>query len=114
MLKNQQPQERYPAGHVIFEKGQERGVAYVVSQGVVEIFSGDTVLNEIGEGEIFGEMALIDKGPRSAGARAKTDVLLVPLDEKRFLFLVQQTPFFAIQMMQLLVERLRQRLERAA
>ena len=56
---------------------------------------------------IFGEMALIDDAPRSATAVAVTDVELVPVSEKQFLFLVSQTPFFAIKVMRVLARRLR-------
>jgi CRP-like cAMP-binding protein len=52
-------------------------------------------------------MALIDDSPRSATVIAKTDVKLVPISRERFMFLVQNTPFFAIEVMQTLVGRLR-------
>jgi CRP/FNR family cyclic AMP-dependent transcriptional regulator len=52
-------------------------------------------------------MALIDHGPRSATAVAATDVTLVPVGEKQFLFLVSRTPYFAINVMKVLVQRLR-------
>ena len=56
---------------------------------------------------IFGEMALIDNEPRSATAVAITDVELVPISEKQFLFLVTQTPYFALKVMRILAQRLR-------
>ncbi len=52
-------------------------------------------------------MALIDQAPRSADAIAVTDVTLVPVSEKQFLFLVSQTPFFALKVMRVLARRLR-------
>jgi CRP-like cAMP-binding protein len=64
-------------------------------------------LAELSTNEIFGEMALIDDAPRSATAVAKTDVELVPISEKQFLFLVSQTPFFALKVMRVLARRLR-------
>ena len=51
--------------------------------------------------------AFIDHRPRSASAVARTPCLLVPIDEKQFQFMVQQTPFFALQVMRVLTERLR-------
>jgi len=54
-----------------------------------------------------GEMALIDSSARSATAVARTDCELIPVDDKRFMFLVQQTPFFAIHVMRVLADRLR-------
>jgi CRP/FNR family cyclic AMP-dependent transcriptional regulator len=56
---------------------------------------------------MFGEMALVDSAPRSADAVAVTDVTLVPISEKQFLFLVSQTPFFALKVMRVLARRLR-------
>lgn len=53
-------------------------------------------------------MALIDASTRSATAVARSDRELIPVDEKPFTFLVQQTPFFAIHVMRVLADRLRQ------
>jgi len=65
------------------------------------------IIYSIGSGGILGEMALIDTQLRSATAVAQTDCKLVPINEKRFVFLVQQTPFFAIEVMRIMAERLR-------
>jgi len=52
-------------------------------------------------------MALIDASPRSATVVAVTDVKLVPVGEKQFLFLVSRTPYFALNVMRVLAQRLR-------
>jgi CRP-like cAMP-binding protein len=52
-------------------------------------------------------MALIDDEPRSASARARSDCCVFPIDEARFQSLVQETPFFALQVMKTLARRLR-------
>jgi CRP/FNR family transcriptional regulator, cyclic AMP receptor protein len=52
-------------------------------------------------------MALIDSLPRSATAIAVTDCRLAPINEKQFLLLVQETPFFSLYVMRVLAERLR-------
>ena len=65
------------------------------------------VLDTLGPGSLVGEMALIDAQVRSATATAKSACRLAPVTEKRFLFMVQQTPFFALQVMRILAERLR-------
>ena len=57
--------------------------------------------------DLRGELALIDRRPRSATAVAVTACVLAPIDEKQFQFMVQQTPFFALQVMRVLTERLR-------
>jgi CRP-like cAMP-binding protein len=100
-------QESFQAGQVIFAEGQPGKIMYVVTSGEVEIKIGETVIETIGSGDILGEMALIDTQPRSATAIAKTDCQLAPIDEQRFTFLVQQTPYFALQVMRIMADRLR-------
>jgi len=97
----------HAAGQTIFREGDNGEHMYAVVTGEVEIVTDGKVLETVGEGGVFGEMALIDRNPRSASAIAKTDCSVVGVDEKRFQFLVQQTPFFAIQMMRILAGRLR-------
>jgi len=99
--------KKIPAGEVIFQAGEPGTFMYVVSEGEVEILVGTRVVETVRSGSLFGEMALIDNSPRSAKALAKTDCTLVPVDQRRFEFLVQQTPFFALQVMQLMADRLR-------
>ncbi len=96
-----------PAGQVIFQKGGIADQMYVVIEGEVEITIDGKFLDITGVGGIVGEMALIDSSPRSATAIAKTECKLVPVDQKRFTFLVQQTPNFAINVMKIMVERIR-------
>ena len=95
------------AGEVIFKEGDEAHQLFVIKSGEVIIQSGNRKLAELSTNQIFGEMALIDDAPRSANAVAKTDVELVAVSEKQFLFLVSQTPFFALKVMRVLARRLR-------
>ena len=74
----------------------------------MEIKVGNKIVETVSVDEFFGEMALIDGGIRSATAVAKTDCSLVPINEKQFLFMVQETPFFALRVMRTLTARLRQ------
>jgi CRP/FNR family cyclic AMP-dependent transcriptional regulator len=95
------------AGEIIFSEGDEANQLFVIKSGEVSIRSGNRTLAELSSNTIFGEMALIDAAPRSATAMAKTDVELVPISEKQFLFLVSQTPYFALKVMRVLARRLR-------
>ena len=95
------------AGEIIFKEGDEAHQLFVIKSGEVAIQSGNRTLAELSTNHIFGEMALIDDAPRSATAVARTDVELVPISEKQFLFLVSQTPFFALKVMRVLARRLR-------
>jgi len=98
-------------GETIFAEGQPADVMFAVLEGEVEIFKHGKVLETISPGGIFGEMAIIDGLPRSASAIARTDCNLAAVDGKRFTLLVQQTPYFAIEIMQMLTERLRRNME---
>ena len=95
------------AGEIIFSAGDEATEFYVVRAGKVTVRLRNRTLATLGEGEIFGEMALIDAGPRSASAIAETDATIVPVSEKQFLFMVSEAPYFALSVMRVLVERLR-------
>ncbi len=95
------------AGDVIFREGDEANALFVIKSGQVRIQIGNRTITELGQDSIFGEMALIDNEPRSATAVAVTDVELVPVSEKQFLFLVSQTPYFALKVMRVLAQRLR-------
>lgn len=95
------------AGTVIFAEGAAAESFYVLLDGEVDISVRQSLLRTLKAGEIFGEMALVDSSPRSATATARTDCRLVEVDEKRFLFLVNQTPYFALDVMRLMASRLR-------
>jgi CRP-like cAMP-binding protein len=99
----------FPAGQAIFHAGDPGQTMYVVMVGEVEILDGPLVLEVAGPGSIFGELALIDDEPRSATVVAKTDCHLVPVDRRRFQYMVQETPFFALAVMKVIADRLRQK-----
>ncbi len=101
------PGREYKAGDVIFREGDPAEELFIVKSGTVEIRLGNRLLDTLTERSIFGEMALIDPGARSATAVAATDAVIVPVSEKQFLFLVSRTPHFALNVMRVLVRRLR-------
>ena len=97
----------FKAGTTIFREGDEAHELFVIKSGEVRIQIGNRTASELSADHIFGEMALIDDEPRSATAVAVTDVELVAVSEKQFLFLVSQTPYFALKVMRVLAQRLR-------
>ncbi|HEX3444201.1 MAG TPA: cyclic nucleotide-binding domain-containing protein [Chthoniobacterales bacterium] len=99
----------YTAGSVIFKEGETRDSMYVVKTGEVDLLVRGQLVETVAEDGFFGEMALVDHEPRSATAVAKTDCSLIAINEKQFLFMVQETPFFAIMVMRTLSDRLRRR-----
>lgn len=80
--------ETFQDGQVIFEEGSNGDWIYVVDEGVVEISKkvGDQriVVEILGEGDVFGEMAYIDKEPRSATATAKGTAVVGIIDRDFF------------------------------
>jgi CRP-like cAMP-binding protein len=97
----------FKAGTTILREGEQAHELFVIKHGDVRIQIGNRTVSELSADHIFGEMALIDNEPRSASAIAVTDVELVPVSEKQFLFLVGQTPYFALKVMRVLAQRLR-------
>ena len=95
------------AGSVIFREGDPANQLFLIKSGQVRIQIGNRTVSELDHDCIFGEMALIDSEPRSATAIAVTNVELVPISEKQFLFLVSQTPYFALKVMRVLAQHLR-------
>jgi len=74
---------------------------------IKEVIDGNHVFETVSSGGIVGEMALISNDTRTATVRAISKSVVVPVDEKRFLFLVQQTPFFAIRILRVMCDRLK-------
>ncbi len=107
IFRNEKDTIAIEAGHVVFKEGDTGDAMYVVVEGEVELLVKGRLVETLGPGGVLGEMALLDKVPRSAGAIAKTPCRLVEINEKRFRFLVQQTPNFALQLMRVIADRLR-------
>ena len=98
---------RIPAGQALFREGDEGNQMYVLETGTAEVLVQNRVVETLEHGSIVGEMGLVSPGPHSASVIARTDCEFVAVNEKRFQFLVQQTPYFAIQVMRMMAERLR-------
>jgi CRP/FNR family cyclic AMP-dependent transcriptional regulator len=101
------PLASFQPGEVVFAEGDKGDKMYVIRSGEIEIERDGKLVESLSAGGIFGEMALIDGSPRAATARAKTPCEVAPITEKSFLFLVHETPFFAIAVMRTLADRLR-------
>jgi CRP-like cAMP-binding protein len=113
LFKPESEKQSHTAGAILFRKGDEARAMFVVLEGEVDIVLDGRVLSTEGAGSLFGEMALIGDHRRSADAIAKSDCVLACIDERRFAFLVGETPYFALHVMRLLVERIRRK-EQAA
>jgi len=99
---------RYNAGEAIFRKGDVGFELLIIKLGEVEIQVDERVLRTLQAGDIFGEMALVDDSTRSATAVALSDVEIVPISEKQFVNFIRQAPSFALDVMRVLTQRLRE------
>jgi CRP-like cAMP-binding protein len=100
-----------PAGSVIFEAGSSGDEMFGVIEGKVDLKFPDGRVISVGPDDTFGEMAIINSSPRSATAVAAEDTSLAVIDKRRFLFLVGETPNFALQVMSNMADRLDRRNE---
>ena len=97
----------FQVGTTVFAEGTPGDLMYVVLDGELEILTVNGLIDVIGPGDVIGEMALIDSKVRNNTVVAKSDCRLLPVDKKRFMFMVRETPFFALQVMRVLADRLR-------
>lgn len=97
----------FAAGQTIFKQGDVGDFMYVIQEGEVEILLHEKVVETVEQGGILGELALIDNRPRAATAIARTDCKIVPINQENFSYMVQETPYFAIHVMEVMAERLR-------
>ena len=107
LLKYADKYTSYHEGDVIFREGESGKHMYVVKAGSVELRVMDLVIETLNPGDVLGEMALLDDEPRSATAVAASDCQLVSLDREKFQYMVRQSPYFAIEVMQVMAKRLR-------
>ena len=91
----------------IVQEGQVGTRMYVVLEGTVAVFLGGKVVERLGPGGVFGELALVEQQPRLASVNAETDCSLQPVNRAAFLALVESSPDFAAQLLTKLAERLR-------
>jgi CRP/FNR family cyclic AMP-dependent transcriptional regulator len=80
---------------------------FFVRSGSVAISIDGKTVETVMRGGIFGELAMIDRAPRSATVTAREDTVLVPIDQRTFLVFAEAMPLFALEVMRILAERLR-------
>jgi uncharacterized membrane protein len=104
---------RHPSGHEIFAVGDPGDSLYVVTKGAAEIYFKDTtgqriVLETLGVGEFFGEISLLDAGPRTASVVVKDDMEAIRVDRQDLDALIRSHPGAALDLLAATGRRLRQ------
>ncbi|MEM8778218.1 MAG: cyclic nucleotide-binding domain-containing protein [Cyanobacteria bacterium P01_G01_bin.49] len=103
-----QPEQTFTSGNIIFREGEKGEIMYGVIEGTVEMSVNNKVVELIEKADIFGQGALVHEDYlRASTAVAKTDCKLACLDRSRFLFAVQETPMFALEVMRSYSDRYR-------
>jgi len=101
----------YSDGDVICRQGEPGDCMFIVQAGrlavVREESEAQMVLRELGPGDIFGEMAIFERQPRSATVRARGSARVLTLDRRAFLRGVHSDPSLAYRILQTMSERVR-------
>ncbi|MGB7414094.1 MAG: cyclic nucleotide-binding domain-containing protein [Thermosynechococcaceae cyanobacterium] len=107
ILQKQSDTHAYKAGEVIFSAGEMGSVMYGILEGEVELLVDGKVVETINSGDVFGEGALVHvEHQRNSTAVSKIDCKLAALDQNRFLFAIENTPMFAVEVMRSYSDRL--------
>lgn len=96
---------RYEAGRIIMREGQLGVALFALLEGRVAIRIGDSIVEKVGPGGIFGEMSLVDRTPRLATAVAETECALLAMSRHMFLHLVKRSPKFGASLLKAVGER---------
>jgi len=98
---------RHGAGTTLFREGAAGALAYVLLEGRVAVTIQGRLVQKVGPGGIFGEMALVDQATRAATATAETDCALLSINRTVFLNLVKANPDFGAALLGAVAERVR-------
>lgn len=98
---------RYRQESIIMKEGQAGTFMYLVKSGKVAIAVGSSVVEIVGPGGTFGEMAVVDQSPRTARAGALEECELLAIDRAALIGVVKKEPAFAMALLRAVAERLR-------
>jgi CRP-like cAMP-binding protein len=104
--------KEYADGEVICCQGEQGAVMYVIQSGNAlayhENAGSSTIVGELAPGDVFGEMAIFDRQPRSATVRAQGTARVLSLDKRAFLRRVHDDPSLAFHILRSMSRRIRQ------
>ncbi len=97
----------HDVGTVIAAEGEPGAGLFVIDEGQADVTIGGKKVNHLAAGDFFGEMALLDGGPRTATVVGSTDVKLLALSEWVFKGLLSEHPSIALHALEAMASRLR-------
>jgi CRP/FNR family cyclic AMP-dependent transcriptional regulator len=100
-------EQDFPAGSFIVRQGQVGTGLYVIIVGKARVVRGSEELAQLGPGEFFGELAVIDQQPRMASVQAEIDTSCLALASWDLLALLERDPALSLNLIKALAERLR-------
>lgn len=97
----------FPAGKVFIREKDTGEELFIIIEGEVEVLKGKKVIETLSNGSCIGELSIIDREPRSASVRTKKKTRLLSINRKDFLLTLKENPVIAINVMQVITQRLR-------
>jgi len=100
-------EESFPEGATLAEEGKSGETFHIMLEGEARVTRSGRRINRLIPGDFFGEIALIDAGPRTASVVAETPVTTLTIDRKRFMKMLEEDPSIVVAMLEELAKRLR-------
>lgn len=101
----------YQPGETIVRQGEIGDCMYVIQEGDVDVLKeengSETIVDTMHSGEIFGEMAIIDRTVRSSTVRASSEARIMTIDKRTFLRRIQEDPSLALTILKAMSQRVR-------
>jgi CRP-like cAMP-binding protein len=97
-----------PKGKVLVEEGKPGHEFFLIIGGNASVKRGKKEIAKLGPGQYFGELALLDRGPRSASVIAKDDMELLVLGQREFAGVIDEVPTLAHKLLTTMAQRLRE------
>jgi CRP/FNR family cyclic AMP-dependent transcriptional regulator len=102
-----------PAGKTLVEEGKPGHEFYLIVDGMASVLRNGRRIAKLGPGQYFGELALLDRGPRSATVQADTDMTVLVLGQREFAGVLDEVPGLAHKLLSSMAMRLREADSRA-
>ena len=103
---------RWPAQCCVVPENTKAQVCYVIVEGTVDVSTHGRTIAQLGPGDFFGEIALLDPGPRTASVTTTTEMVSVELSRQSFLAVARDNPTILLAMLEALAKRLRETTEK--